>query len=132
MSRATAIVLPVLFAPMVQADTLRPVPDYFAEAIFASTMAGSLAEFCPSVRVDADAVAKRREELILRLESDGFDRENAMEQMQDPTGQVHSLQSAFLEKYALEEATEAQVCTAALSEIGNRTLMGSLLVEVQS
>ena len=53
-----------------------------------------------------------------------------MAQMQDPTGQVHKLQSDFLEKYPLDAATQAQVCTAAYSEMGNNTLIGSLLSEV--
>ena len=99
-------------------------------AIFASSMANSLAELCPSVEVNPEAIAERRAALLARLEADGFDPQNAMSEMQDPTGQVHNLQSSFLEKYPLEAATSAQICTAALSEIGNGTLLGSLLTEV--
>lgn len=116
-------------APLV-AQSLRPVPEYFAEAIFASSMAASLAELCGAVQLDAQTISARRDALLERLAQDGFDPQNAMAQMQDPTGQVHALQSAFLEKYPLESATQAQVCTAAISEIGNETLIGSLLSEV--
>lgn len=125
-----AVILAGGMAAPVGAQALRPVPDYFAEAIFASTMAQSLAELCGSVSMNADMVTEKRAELLARLAEDGFDPENAMAQMQDPTGQVHKLQSDFLEKYPLDAATQAQVCTAAYSEMGNNTLIGSLLSEV--
>ena len=131
--RCAALISLMALLPLpAQAQDLRPVPDYFAEAIFASNMARSLADLCASVEIDPAAVAMRREELLTRLRADGFDGENAMSEMEDPTGPVHALQSDFLEKYPLETATNAQVCAAALSEMGNGTLLGSLLREVGS
>lgn len=130
MNWRVGLCLSALVPLAVDAQELRPVPDYFAEAIFASSMASSLADYCGAVAVNADAFAEKRTELLAQLAEDGFDPDTAMAQMMDPTGQVHALQSAFLEKYPLEASTQAQVCTAALSEMGRGTLIGSLLVEV--
>ena len=114
-----------------QAADLRPVPDYFAEAIFASTMATSLAEICDTVEISVAVLAEKRTELIDRLTADGFDGENAMSEMQDPTGKVHRLQADFLEKYPLDAKTSFEACQAAFDEIDAGTLIGSLLTEVE-
>jgi len=128
--RISVVLAGAIVAGGATAQDLRPVPDYFAEAIFSSSMSASLAELCGAVELDNDVIIAERDALLARLTRDGFDPENAMSQMADPTAQVHALQKTFLEKYALENATQAQVCTAAISEIDNETLIGSLLREI--
>lgn len=126
-------VLAMAFAGSVVAqstDTLRPTPDYFAEAVFDMSMAQALARSCNTVSVDPVRSGARAEALLEELGADGFDATAPHEQMEDPDGAIEVLQLAFVERHDLNAPGEDKVCAVAMTEMTDDSGIGQLLVEV--
>lgn len=129
MKRLMIGALCVVAGSAVQAQDLRPAPDYYTNAIFSIQMAEALALSCSTVGVDLFATQARVTELDELLAADGFDTDQPFAQMIDPAPVLRDLQTEFLAKHPLQDPTEEKVCAAALTEIAEDTIIGKLLVE---
>ena len=129
MKRTMISVAWVMAASTVQAQDLRPAPEYYTNAIFSIQMAEALALSCSTVGVDLFATQARVTELDELLAADGFDTDQPFVQMIDPAPVLRDLQSDFLAKHPLQDPTEEKVCAAARTEIAEDTIIGKLLVE---
>ncbi|WP_424966665.1 DUF5333 family protein [Dinoroseobacter sp. S375] len=111
------------------AETLRPAPSYYTNTVFAVTMAEALAQGCGALGLNFFAVQSQLEILEARLGEDGFDTDEPFDQMIDPTPIFTSMQQDFLTQYPIEGASQAEVCAAGRTEIGEDTLIGMLLID---
>ena len=111
------------------AESLRPAPDYFVFALFSTSMADTLAQICGELALDQEALQAVYDDLDVRLTADGFDNREPFQQMEDMTGQVHQLQSVFLDKHPIDGASPEEACAAARSEMADGTEIGTLLKE---
>ena len=124
-----AAVISLACATPVAAEDLRPAPEYFVDALFATSMAQALAEICEDLGLNFPQMQVTFDTLNTQLSADGFDTEEPFKDMQDMTGQVHQRQSAFLEKHPIEGATPDEACAAARSEMAEGSAIGALLME---
>jgi hypothetical protein len=120
----------ILAAMPAAAQEARPTPDYFAEAVFDMSTAQALARSCTRVSVDPIAAAARSELLLTSLDRDGFSLDAPHEQMDDPDAAIRALQTAFVERYALDKPGEERVCDVALAEIAAGSGIGMLLADL--
>jgi hypothetical protein len=111
------------------AEGVRPAPDYFVFALFSTSMADTLAQICGELALDQAALQAVYDDLDVRLTADGFDNRKPFQQMEDMTGQVHQLQSEFLDKHPIDGASPEEACAAARSEIADGSEIGTLLKE---
>jgi len=108
----------------------RPMPEYFVNALVATSAAQALALACAELSVDPIAVVSASETLLNQLEADGFDPNDPSAGMDDGETELDSAQQVFMDKYQLDGATSDAVCAAGRAEISEGTAIGSLLVEV--
>ena len=92
-------------------------------------MAEALALSCSTVEVDLFATQARVTDLNAQLAEDDFDTDRPFAQMIDPSPAIRDLQTAFLERYPLQDPSDEKVCAAARSEIAEGTIIGQLLVQ---
>lgn len=110
---------------------LRPAPDYFLDAIVATSTAQELARSCPSVSIDPVVVGKASGDVLGRLEAEGFDINSNDMGMQDASAAIKLRQDDFVAKHGLADgANPADVCAAARIEMAEGTQIGTYLVEV--
>ncbi len=110
---------------------LRPAPGYFLDAIVATSTAQQLALSCPGVSIDPVAVSRGTDDVLIRLETDGFDVNSDDMGMLDASTEIQERQDAFLTKHALSNGAEADdVCAAARVEMAEGTQIGTYLMEV--
>jgi len=124
-----ASLLALAMAGPATAEGLRPAPDYFVHALFTTSMADTLAQICDVLTLNQTALQAVYDDLDVRLAADGFDNRKPFQQMEDMTGQVHQLQSSFLDKHPIDGATPEEACAAARSEMAEGTEIGTLLKE---
>jgi hypothetical protein len=126
-----AAVIFALCASAVQAAD-RPAPDYFVDAVMATTTAKQLALACPQISINLVVVSNDAEVVMSQLKTDGFDTGQETLGMVDPTQDIAVMQVAFMDKHKLAEgaATET-VCAAAKAEIAAGSRIGTYLLEVE-
>ena len=108
----------------------RAAPGYYIEALVATTAAQQLALACPQVSVNPVNAKLYAEEVMARLEADGFDLTAPDLGMSDATGALEAQRLAFLNRHGLGEgAAQDVVCTAARAEIAEGGAIGHLLLE---
>lgn len=109
---------------------LPPAPGYFIEAVVATTTAQQLIRYCQGIRLDIEAVQDATHQVMMRLNSDGFDISRPDGGMSGAQERIETAQKEFMLKHGLEGViTNEMVCAAARTEIADDTLVGSLLDE---
>jgi len=126
----TAIIACVALATPAWAE-LRPAPDYFLDAIVATSTAQELARACPTVSIDPVVLGNASGDVLSQLEEDGFDVLADDLGMEDTGPGIKLRQDAFVAKHGLANGAETEaVCAAARSEMAEGTQIGTYLVEV--
>lgn len=110
---------------------LRPAPDYFVEAVVASTTAQQIARACEDLSLDPPKVQAMTAEVLQRLLDDGFDLERPDGGMTESQDKFASAQVAFMEKHGLEGTiSNDMICAAGKAEMADKSAIGMLLIAV--
>ncbi len=108
---------------------LRPAPDYFVEAVVASTTAQQIARACDTLSLDPPKVQNMTAEILRRLQDDGFDIERADGGMLESQEKFAAEQVKFMAKHDLQGIISSDmICAAGQIEIEEGTAIGGLLV----
>ncbi len=130
MIRTAIICVTLGLAVQVQAAD-RPAPDYFIDAVMATTTAKQLALACADISINLPVVSADSGAVMDRLKADGFDTATDTLGMTDPSAQIAAMQVAFLDKHNLQEgAAQRDVCSAARVEMAEGSQIGTYLMEV--
>lgn len=115
------------------AQELRPAPGYFVTAVVEVMAAQQIANGCPALSLDVDAVREGTGALMDRLQSDGFDTSREDAGMLPSREAFAVEQQAFMDKHGFVEGeiTSSNVCAAGRAEIAEGSAIGSYLVESQ-
>ncbi|WP_147124538.1 DUF5333 family protein [Shimia ponticola] len=122
--------LSALTALSPQARAEQQAPDYFVEVMFNTTTAERLAQFCPTVTVNAVHAQLQSEALVNRLTDEGYGDVTSFGTLAGLEEGVAELQAAFLETHALAGAGPDRVCEVAQAEIENATALGAYLMVI--
>ncbi|MDU8945880.1 DUF5333 family protein [Ovoidimarina sediminis] len=110
---------------------LRPAPDYFVEAVVASTTAQQIARACEALSLDPPRVQAMTGAVLQRLLDDGFDLERPDGGMKESQDKFAAEQVKFMAKHGLEGAISSEmICAAGTAEIEEGTAIGALLIAV--
>ena len=114
-----------------QEGEARPAPEYFIQAIIATTTAQALAQACSTLSMNPAAFMTETNKVMAQLEADGFDTTKPYEGMADIAPELQRRQEAFLLRHGLEDTpSEETVCAAGEAEIADGSEIGAYLVIV--
>jgi len=116
-----------LFAGPATAE-LREMPDYFVEALVATSTAQAVALSCPALSVNPIAAVQASDGLLAKLQADGIDVSDPASSFLPGDDKLAAAQTAFMDKHALDGAGAEAVCAAGKAEIAEGTSIGALLV----
>lgn len=122
-----AVMSAVLAAPAMA--EVKPAPQYFVDALFASTAAQQVALFCPSLSIEPIAAQNQSETILAKLDQDGFDTTQEDLGMADISDTVAGLSTAFMARHGLDGVGADKVCDAGRAEIADASYIGALLIE---
>lgn len=107
---------------------LREMPDYFVDALVATSTAQAVALSCPKLSVNPIAVVQASDALLEQLQADGVDVADPSSSFLPGDDKLAAAQAAFMDKHTLEGAGADAVCAAGRAEIDEGTAIGQLLV----
>lgn len=121
--------LGLILSGTVAAAQDREAPEYFLDAVIATSTAQTLALSCDAVSLNPVNTAQLSQRVLVQLEADGFDTSREDLGMADASDALAERQDAFVEKHGLNtDAGEDSVCAAAEAEIDEGSAIGKLLL----
>lgn len=110
----------------------RPAPEYFVDAVMATTTARQLALACPQVSINLPVISVASGKVMAQLEQDGFDTSSDTLGMIDPVDEITKRQQAFMARHNLKTGAATRiVCDAAKAEISQSSKIGTYLLELK-
>ncbi len=107
-------------------------PTYFSVFRVNLSVAQDVAKNCDKIEIDKQNFSAMAEDQFVRLERDGFTRENWRSEMKEiPKGLRERPNVEFYMKWAIKKNDQASYCAAGEMEIKNRSMIGKLLKKAE-
>jgi len=108
----------------------RAAPDYFLQALTDLNLAEALATQCELLSIDPAKTALLTDEVLARLEADGFDPADPVTQMLDARDELMALQQGFVDRHGLAGADRDAYCAAGATDLVAQVGPGAYLIAV--